>query len=228
MAATGRLNDAGPRRLLQPVTLLRAAIIITVLVVWEAVAASGLLYRDVVPRLDKIVAALWKLLTYPDEPIHLPVSWLGFAIDTTIPQFYVHLWVTAKEIGAGLFIGGVSGLVVGLMAEAMGPGVRTVTVGFAGEPSETEVARMVARHHRSDHVEYTVQGQRGGLSGVPILHNGCFLSQRLPTSSMLGGDMTIPDRGAVTSPCSFNRLVKSTNLARTSPSSDSTCLISPS
>jgi ABC-type nitrate/sulfonate/bicarbonate transport system permease component len=98
MAATGRLNDARPRRFLQPVTLLRAAIIIAVLVVWEAVAASGLLYRDVVPRLDVIAIALWRLLTTPD--------------------FYEHLWVTTKEIAAGLAIGGVSGLVVGLVLGA--------------------------------------------------------------------------------------------------------------
>ncbi len=75
-------------------TLVRVAIILAVLVIWEAVAASGLLYRDVVPRLGLIAAALWKLLT--------------------TPEYYFHLWVTGYEIAAGLLIGGLTGLVVGL------------------------------------------------------------------------------------------------------------------
>ncbi|HEY1541107.1 MAG TPA: ABC transporter permease subunit [Xanthobacteraceae bacterium] len=90
---TSRL-DRRAFALAQPVTLLRAAIIVAVLVIWEAVAASGLLYRDVVPRLPVIAVALWKLLS--------------------TPEFYGHLWVTAKEIGIGLAIGGISGLVAGL------------------------------------------------------------------------------------------------------------------
>jgi NitT/TauT family transport system permease protein len=99
MAATGRLNDTTPRRpRIAPVTLLRAAIIVAVLAVWEGLAISGWLYRDVVPRLDVIATALWHLLT--------------------TAEFYEHLWVTAKEIGIGLFLGGVSGLVVGLLLGA--------------------------------------------------------------------------------------------------------------
>jgi len=81
-----------------PVTLVRVAIILAVLVIWEAVAASGLLYRDVVPRLGIIVAAVWKLLSTPD--------------------YYWHLGVTAGEIGTGLLVGGVSGLLVGLVLGA--------------------------------------------------------------------------------------------------------------
>ena len=52
MAQTGQLTHA-PVRLpgFSQVTLLRIAIVITVLVVWEATARSGLLYRDVVPSL---------------------------------------------------------------------------------------------------------------------------------------------------------------------------------
>jgi asparagine synthase (glutamine-hydrolysing) len=63
-----------------------------------------------------------------------------------------------SEVPLGAFLsGGIdSSLVVGLMAEATGPGVRTVTVGFSGEPSETEAARLVAGHHRTNHAEYTV------------------------------------------------------------------------
>ena len=99
MAETGRLKAAAPLpQWMHPVTLVRVAIILAVLVIWEAVAASGLLYRDVVPRLGIIVAATWKLLS--------------------APEFYTHLWATSWEIGAALLIGGVSGLVVGLLLGA--------------------------------------------------------------------------------------------------------------
>ena len=99
MAETGRVTRAAPLpQWAHPVTLVRVAIILAVLVIWEAVAASGLLYRDVVPRLGIIVAAVWKLLSTPD--------------------YYWHLGVTASEIGIGLAIGGVSGLVAGLLLGA--------------------------------------------------------------------------------------------------------------
>ena len=99
MAETGRVTSAAPLpQWAHPVTLVRVAIIFAVLVIWEAVAASGLLYRDVVPRLGIIVAAVWKLLSTPD--------------------YYWHLGVTAGEIGTGLLVGGVSGLLVGLVLGA--------------------------------------------------------------------------------------------------------------
>jgi ABC-type nitrate/sulfonate/bicarbonate transport system permease component len=118
MAATGRLNDAAAQRL--PVTLLRVAIIVAVLLVWEGLALSGWLYRDVVPRLEVIAVALWNLLTLRDQMVHIDYSRLsaGFVFDVEIPQFYGHLWVTAKEIGAGLAIGGLSGLLAGLVLGA--------------------------------------------------------------------------------------------------------------
>ena len=76
------------------VTLLRIAIIVGVLVFWEALAHSGLLYRDVVPSLFAISAALAKLLSTPD--------------------FYWNLGVTAWEVGTALAIGGIAGILVGL------------------------------------------------------------------------------------------------------------------
>ena len=94
MAETGRLTaPAAP--LLAPVTLVRVAIIAAVLVTWEALAASGLLFRDVVPSLMVIGRALVELL-----------------MDTT---YYWHLGVTAGEIGTALLIGGLSGLAVGIL-----------------------------------------------------------------------------------------------------------------
>ncbi len=61
---------------------MRIAIIATILVVWEALAASGLLFRDVVPSLfvDRRGARI--------------------ACSST-PDFYWHLGVTAGEVGTG-------------------------------------------------------------------------------------------------------------------------------
>jgi ABC-type nitrate/sulfonate/bicarbonate transport system permease component len=96
MAETGRLKPAPTLALrADPVLGLRIAIIIAVLVIWQAVAASGLLYRDVVPSLFAIGGALVKLLLNP--------------------EYYRNLGVTAGEVGAALLIGGLSGLVVGLI-----------------------------------------------------------------------------------------------------------------
>jgi NitT/TauT family transport system permease protein len=96
MAETGRLSAPAP--LVSPVTLVRVAIVATVLVVWEGVAASGLLFRDVVPSLMVIGRALVELLG--DK------------------SYYWHLGVTAGEIGAGLAIGGLSGLAAGILLGA--------------------------------------------------------------------------------------------------------------
>jgi len=114
MAEAGRLRaPATPAIGLDPVTLLRIAIVIAVLVLWEAVAASGLLYRDVVPSLTAIGGALWRLLTFPD--LDWPVDLLGLHADLKVPQFFWHLAVTAGEVGVGLAIGGLSGLIAGLV-----------------------------------------------------------------------------------------------------------------
>jgi len=86
---------APPRLAVAPVTLVRIAIILVVLVSWEFLARSGWLYRDVVPSLLAIGAAVWKLLSNP--------------------EFYWHLGVTSGEVGTGLALGGVSGLVAGLI-----------------------------------------------------------------------------------------------------------------
>jgi NitT/TauT family transport system permease protein len=97
MAETSSVKPAtaSPGFLADPVTRLRVAIVATVLIVWELVAASGWLYRDVVPSLHAIALALFKLLMNP--------------------EFYWHLGVTLGEVGAGLLIGGVLGLIVGIV-----------------------------------------------------------------------------------------------------------------
>jgi ABC-type nitrate/sulfonate/bicarbonate transport system permease component len=83
------------RVLADPVTRLRICIVVAVLAIWELTAASGLLYRDVVPSLGKIGAALFALLSSPD--------------------YYWNLGVTTGEIGIALLIGGVLGLAVGIL-----------------------------------------------------------------------------------------------------------------
>ncbi len=129
MAEAGRLTLPAekPRRTLHPVTALRVAIVVAVLVTWELLAASGLLYRDVVPSLWKIGQALFQVLTssvnacpmdFSFGPIGLgslelvgPVQlrWAPF-----MPEFYCHLGRTLYEVLIGLVVGGVSGLAVGI------------------------------------------------------------------------------------------------------------------
>ncbi len=96
MADTGRLKPltATAAPAVSPVTLLRLAIILTILAVWEFVSHSGWLYRDVIPSLLAIGAALYDLLTHG--------------------EYYFNLAVTAGEVGTALLIGGSFGLVVGI------------------------------------------------------------------------------------------------------------------
>src|SRR6185312_3755627 len=98
MAQTGRLSAPAAVRGFGSVTLLRAAIVAATLVIWELLAYSGWLYRDVVPSLSRIVHALADLLTHAD--------------------YYRYLGVTAGEIGTALAIGGISGLAVGILLGA--------------------------------------------------------------------------------------------------------------
>ena len=99
MAEIGRLTRArAANPWVTPVTLIRVVIVLAVLVIWQIMAVSGWFYRDVVPPLQTILVALIKLLSSTD--------------------FYWNLWVTIDEIGAGLLIGGIAGLVVGLVLGA--------------------------------------------------------------------------------------------------------------
>jgi ABC-type nitrate/sulfonate/bicarbonate transport system permease component len=98
MAQTGRLTLPALRLSRwrpSPVTKLRLAIIASVVVLWEATSASGLLYRDVVPSLVAIGRQL--VVTLAD------------------PTFYFHLYTTFYEIGVAMLIGGLSGLAVGIV-----------------------------------------------------------------------------------------------------------------
>jgi NitT/TauT family transport system permease protein len=97
MAQTGRLIVPASTPFpspFGPVATLRILIIAAVLGGWEALSASGLLYRDVVPSLLAIGSAL--IATVRD------------------PAFYLHLGTTAYEIAIAMLIGGLSGLAVGI------------------------------------------------------------------------------------------------------------------
>jgi ABC-type nitrate/sulfonate/bicarbonate transport system permease component len=80
------------------VTIVRIAIVAVLLAGWEALARSGLLFRDVVPSLEAIGRAVFRLLV--------------------APELYANLGVTLAEIGIALVIGGLSGLAVGILLGA--------------------------------------------------------------------------------------------------------------
>jgi len=98
MAQTGQLTLPAAKpwwSRINPVTQVRILIVVTVVVIWELVSMSGLLYRDVVPSLINIGKALY--VTLAD------------------PTFYFHLYTTFYEIGLAMVIGGLSGLAVGIV-----------------------------------------------------------------------------------------------------------------
>ncbi len=75
MAEVGRLTRARPGKpWLTPVTLLRAAIVLAVLVIWQLMAVSGWFYRGVLPSLPAVWSALEKLLLSGDFYWNLGVT----------------------------------------------------------------------------------------------------------------------------------------------------------
>ena len=96
MADAGPLSSAAPNA--RRVLVVRVVIVVAVLGLWEAVAASGWLLRDVVPSLLTIGKAVAKVLASGD--------------------FYANLAITASEIGVGLLLGGLAGLAVGILLGA--------------------------------------------------------------------------------------------------------------
>jgi NitT/TauT family transport system permease protein len=96
MASAGGISLAPARGVgLSRVTLLRAGLVLVLLVIWELLAASGLLFQDVVPSAWKIGTALFSILADP--------------------AFYRNLGVTAYEVAFALFVGGAAGLAVGIL-----------------------------------------------------------------------------------------------------------------
>jgi NitT/TauT family transport system permease protein len=87
MAATARLSRDGP-------LLPRLAAIVVLAVLWQALALSGLLFRDVVPPLGALATGL-----------------AGVLIDG---DFYRNLLVTVWELLVAFMVGGIGGVIVGL------------------------------------------------------------------------------------------------------------------
>jgi NitT/TauT family transport system permease protein len=87
--------SAASRPRLDPVLIVRVCIVAFALIAWEALARSGLLYRDVVPSLLRIGEALWGVISSG--------------------AFYSNLGVTALEVSIGMIVGGTAGLLVGLL-----------------------------------------------------------------------------------------------------------------
>jgi NitT/TauT family transport system permease protein len=83
-----------PAALIDGAILMQIMLIALVLAVWELVARSGLLFRDVVPPLAAIADGIVAILVSA--------------------EFYPHLAWTAMEVGAALLVGGLAGLAVGL------------------------------------------------------------------------------------------------------------------
>jgi NitT/TauT family transport system permease protein len=77
---------------------LRLIAVLAIMAVWQALASSGLLFRDVVPSLWRIVAAL--VVTLSD------------------PTFYANLGVTAGEFVIAVVLGGMAGAAAGLVLGA--------------------------------------------------------------------------------------------------------------
>jgi hypothetical protein len=89
MAAAGVMNIS-PSRPVASVWLVRAIGLGALLLAWEALSRSGLLYSGITPSVGDVVAAGWKLVTQSG--------------------FYRHLGVTAAEILAAFVIGSLLGV----------------------------------------------------------------------------------------------------------------------
>lgn len=92
--AEAQLAAAAPPRAWSPVLPLRLTTVLAVLLIWEAVARSGLVFEGVVPSLGAIAAALLDLLTSP--------------------VFYWNLELTLIEVAVSLAIGSSAGIAIGL------------------------------------------------------------------------------------------------------------------
>lgn len=117
MAEAGLSGTIPVTRRFSPARRLQLATLLALIVVWEGIAASGLLYRGVVPSTAAIALALASLLFDP--------------------RFWSNFSVTAMEIGAAIVIGGGAGLAAGLVIGGnrfLGAVFRPYLLGLASTP----------------------------------------------------------------------------------------------
>ena len=95
MAATGILAPERPGFAIPPAWRLRLILLAVLLAGWQALSMSGLLFRDVVPGLGKLAAAL--------------------VAEVANPVFLANAGVTGIEIAGAMLVGGAAGLAVGLL-----------------------------------------------------------------------------------------------------------------
>jgi ABC-type nitrate/sulfonate/bicarbonate transport system permease component len=88
-------SDSAAAPLLGPEARIQIATVLGVWAVWEALARSGLFYRDIVPSSLKVFAALYT---------HLAEA-----------EFYHHLWTTTYEVLTGFTIGSLAGIGLGIL-----------------------------------------------------------------------------------------------------------------
>jgi asparagine synthase (glutamine-hydrolysing) len=96
------------------------------------------------------------------------------AVDEALQRAVDERLVSEVPLGAFLSGGIDSGLVVSLMSRTLGAGVKTTSVGFAGDPTggELEAARAVARHNQTDHAEFMVEPDAASILGDMMRHFG--------------------------------------------------------
>lgn len=75
--------------------IVRVVSVVVILASWEALARSGLLYKDVVPTLFAILYGIWEVLSDP--------------------TFFQQAGVTLSEIGFSVILGAISGIGVGIV-----------------------------------------------------------------------------------------------------------------
>ncbi|WP_168879671.1 ABC transporter permease [Rhizobium sp. P28RR-XV] len=95
MATTEKLSAVHSTGKRDYITVVQIALALGVLILWEAVAASGLLFKDVVPSTFLIARAFMGLIVQP--------------------EFYANLAVTGIEVLSALVVGGLAGLAVGFV-----------------------------------------------------------------------------------------------------------------
>ncbi len=153
--AEARLIRPAPRRLAIDAGLaLQIGTFIGLLACWEAIGASGLLYKGVVPSSLRILTSLGELLASP--------------------RFWFNLSVTGIEVGLALAIGGGLGILTGLLLG----GIR-----FVGQAMEPYVNFFASMPKIILFPVFLVVFGIGPVSKIAIGAVACFFPMALGTAT---------------------------------------------